>query len=106
MHQAPLDGSEEDSAACHLHLHFYPPLLRSATVKKFLVGYVDIIASLSPSLFFLISIFIALTKPNRYIGMSYSQSRSEISLQNLRRTDLENSAGTRFIEKSWRTELG
>jgi UDPglucose--hexose-1-phosphate uridylyltransferase len=22
----------------HLHLHFYPPLLRSATVKKFLVG--------------------------------------------------------------------
>lgn len=52
MHQAPLDGSEEDSAACHLHLHFYPPLLRSATVKKFLVGYVDIIASLSPSLFF------------------------------------------------------
>ena len=23
----------------HLHLHFYPPLLRSATVRKFLVGY-------------------------------------------------------------------
>jgi UDPglucose--hexose-1-phosphate uridylyltransferase len=22
-----------------MHLHFYPPLLRSATVKKFLVGY-------------------------------------------------------------------
>ncbi|MCL5997461.1 MAG: galactose-1-phosphate uridylyltransferase, partial [Chloroflexi bacterium] len=22
-----------------LHLHFYPPLLRSATVKKFMVGY-------------------------------------------------------------------
>jgi UDPglucose--hexose-1-phosphate uridylyltransferase len=22
-----------------LHLHFYPPLLRSATVRKFLVGY-------------------------------------------------------------------
>ena len=23
----------------HFHIHFYPPLLRSATVKKFLVGY-------------------------------------------------------------------
>ena len=23
----------------HMHLHFYPPLLRSATVKKFLVGF-------------------------------------------------------------------
>jgi UDPglucose--hexose-1-phosphate uridylyltransferase len=22
-----------------LHAHFYPPLLRSATVKKFMVGY-------------------------------------------------------------------
>jgi UDPglucose--hexose-1-phosphate uridylyltransferase len=22
-----------------MHLHFYPPLLRSATVKKFMVGY-------------------------------------------------------------------
>ena len=23
----------------HWHMHFYPPLLRSATVKKFMVGY-------------------------------------------------------------------
>jgi UDPglucose--hexose-1-phosphate uridylyltransferase len=23
----------------HLHVHFYPPLLRSATVRKFMVGY-------------------------------------------------------------------
>jgi len=23
----------------HLHFHFYPPLFRSATIKKFLVGY-------------------------------------------------------------------
>ena len=23
----------------HLHAHFYPPLLRSATVRKFLVGF-------------------------------------------------------------------
>jgi UDPglucose--hexose-1-phosphate uridylyltransferase len=23
----------------HLHAHYYPPLLRSATVRKFLVGY-------------------------------------------------------------------
>jgi len=37
IHQAPINGEgAEDS---HLHLHFYPPLLRSATVRKFLVGY-------------------------------------------------------------------
>ena len=36
IHQAPTDGSTDSPA--HLHLHFYPPLLRSATVKKFLVG--------------------------------------------------------------------
>ncbi|KAF3482854.1 galactose-1-phosphate uridylyltransferase [Arthroderma uncinatum] len=39
IHQAPLDGSDEEMACSYLHLHFYPPLLRSATVKKFLVGY-------------------------------------------------------------------
>lgn len=37
IHQAPVDGTHEDEA--YLHLHFYPPLLRSATVRKFLVGY-------------------------------------------------------------------
>lgn len=37
MHQAPVnDGAQE---AWHWHMHFYPPLLRSATVKKFMVGY-------------------------------------------------------------------
>lgn len=39
IHQAPLSGSKEEIEAAHLHLHFYPPLLRSATVRKFLVGY-------------------------------------------------------------------
>lgn len=39
IHQAPLDGSDEEIEASHLHVHFYPPLLRSATVRKFLVGY-------------------------------------------------------------------
>ncbi|KAJ5940572.1 hypothetical protein N7516_000740 [Penicillium verrucosum] len=39
IHQAPLDGTEEEVEASYLHLHFYPPLLRSATVRKFLVGY-------------------------------------------------------------------
>lgn len=34
----PATGSA-DAAACHLHAHFFPPLLRSATVRKFLVGY-------------------------------------------------------------------
>jgi UDPglucose--hexose-1-phosphate uridylyltransferase len=37
IHQAPTDGAAHPE--CHLHLHFYPPLLRSATVRKFLVGY-------------------------------------------------------------------
>lgn len=37
IHQAPTDG--RDHPEWHLHLHFYPPLLRSATVRKFLVGY-------------------------------------------------------------------
>ncbi|RFU34043.1 hypothetical protein B7463_g2314, partial [Scytalidium lignicola] len=39
IHQAPLEGSEEEIEASHFHMHFYPPLLRSATVRKFLVGY-------------------------------------------------------------------
>ncbi|KAF2094283.1 galactose-1-phosphate uridylyltransferase [Rhizodiscina lignyota] len=39
LHQAPLEGTKEEIEASHLHIHFYPPLLRSATVRKFLVGY-------------------------------------------------------------------
>ncbi|KAF2091488.1 galactose-1-phosphate uridylyltransferase [Saccharata proteae CBS 121410] len=39
LHQAPLEGSKEEIEASHFHIHFYPPLLRSATVRKFLVGY-------------------------------------------------------------------
>ena len=37
FHQRPTDGGEHPDF--HLHAHFYPPLLRSATVKKFMVGY-------------------------------------------------------------------
>jgi UDPglucose--hexose-1-phosphate uridylyltransferase len=37
LHQAPTDG--ELHPEWHLHMHVYPPLLRSATVRKFLVGY-------------------------------------------------------------------
>ncbi|HEY0038981.1 MAG TPA: galactose-1-phosphate uridylyltransferase, partial [Longimicrobium sp.] len=37
LHQAPTDGEEHPE--WHLHMHFYPPLLRSATVRKFMVGY-------------------------------------------------------------------
>lgn len=35
--QSPTDGQNHDG--WHWHLSFYPPLLRSATVKKFMVGY-------------------------------------------------------------------
>jgi UDPglucose--hexose-1-phosphate uridylyltransferase len=37
FHQTPTDGQTHPE--CHLHLHFYPPLLRSATVRKFMVGF-------------------------------------------------------------------
>jgi UDPglucose--hexose-1-phosphate uridylyltransferase len=37
FHQRPTDGQKHPE--WHLHAHFYPPLLRSATVRKFMVGY-------------------------------------------------------------------
>lgn len=37
FHQRPTD--EAAYPEFHLHAHFYPPLLRSATVRKFMVGY-------------------------------------------------------------------
>jgi UDPglucose--hexose-1-phosphate uridylyltransferase len=36
-HQQPTDGARH--GYWHLHAHFYPPLLRSAAVRKFMVGY-------------------------------------------------------------------
>ena len=36
-HGAPFDC--EDPTPWQLHAHFYPPLLRSATIRKFMVGY-------------------------------------------------------------------
>jgi UDPglucose--hexose-1-phosphate uridylyltransferase len=37
LHQTPTDGDSHDE--WHFHAHFYPPLLRSATVRKFMVGF-------------------------------------------------------------------
>jgi UDPglucose--hexose-1-phosphate uridylyltransferase len=37
FHQRPTDAQSHD--AWHLHAHYFPPLLRSATVRKFMVGY-------------------------------------------------------------------
>ena len=37
IHQAPTDGLKHEE--WQMHMHFYPPLLRSATIKKFMVGY-------------------------------------------------------------------
>ena len=37
FHQAPTDG--ESHPEFHFHAHYFPPLLRSATVQKFMVGY-------------------------------------------------------------------
>ena len=44
IHQLPTPtasiSADSEYADIHLHLHFYPPLLRSASVRKFLVGCV------------------------------------------------------------------
>jgi UDPglucose--hexose-1-phosphate uridylyltransferase len=37
IHQSPTDKNNHPE--WHFHMHFYPPLLRSATIKKFMVGY-------------------------------------------------------------------
>jgi len=37
LHPAPADGLEHPE--WQLHFHFYPPLLRSATIRKFMVGF-------------------------------------------------------------------
>ncbi len=37
IHQSPTDNKPHPE--WHFHMHFYPPLLRSATVRKFMVGY-------------------------------------------------------------------
>jgi UDPglucose--hexose-1-phosphate uridylyltransferase len=37
FHQSPVDGQPHPE--WHFHAHFYPPLLRSATVRKFMVGF-------------------------------------------------------------------
>jgi UDPglucose--hexose-1-phosphate uridylyltransferase len=37
FHQAPTDTGEHRE--WHFHAHFYPPLLRSATIRKFMVGF-------------------------------------------------------------------
>lgn len=37
LHPAPCDGQEHPE--WQFHAHFYPPLLRSATIRKFMVGF-------------------------------------------------------------------
>ncbi len=37
IHQKPTHDGEHPE--WHLHFHFYPPLLRSTTIRKFMVGY-------------------------------------------------------------------
>ncbi|RNC83213.1 MAG: UDP-glucose--hexose-1-phosphate uridylyltransferase [Balneola sp.] len=43
LHPAPTDGGNYPE--WHFHMHFYPPLLRSSTIKKFSVGY-ELLANL------------------------------------------------------------
>jgi UDPglucose--hexose-1-phosphate uridylyltransferase len=37
FHQSPTDGDRHPE--WHFHAHFYPPLLRSPTIRKFMVGF-------------------------------------------------------------------
>jgi UDPglucose--hexose-1-phosphate uridylyltransferase len=37
FHQRPTDGTSYPE--WHFHAHYFPPLLRSASVQKFMVGY-------------------------------------------------------------------
>lgn len=39
LHERPNTSVKDASAVWHFHAHFYPPLLRSATVRKFMVGF-------------------------------------------------------------------
>ncbi|GFZ45692.1 Gal-1-P uridylyltransferase [Saitozyma sp. JCM 24511] len=39
LHQSPLPPLHPETSIAHTHFHFYPPLLRSASVRKFLVGF-------------------------------------------------------------------
>ncbi|ORY24951.1 putative GAL7-UDP-glucose--hexose-1-phosphate uridylyltransferase [Naematelia encephala] len=39
LHQAPLPPIDPTKEVAQTHFHFYPPLLRSASVRKFLVGF-------------------------------------------------------------------
>jgi UDPglucose--hexose-1-phosphate uridylyltransferase len=42
FHQRPTDGQAHPES--HFHAHYFPPLLRSATIQKFMVGY-ELLAS-------------------------------------------------------------
>ena len=42
FHQAPTDGKGHEE--WHFHGHLFPPLLRSATIRKFMVGF-ELLAS-------------------------------------------------------------
>jgi UDPglucose--hexose-1-phosphate uridylyltransferase len=39
LHQSPVGTASSVHPEWHFHAHFYPPLLRSATVRKFMVGF-------------------------------------------------------------------
>jgi UDPglucose--hexose-1-phosphate uridylyltransferase len=36
FHEQPFHAGDD---AWHFHAHFYPPVLRSASIRKFMVGY-------------------------------------------------------------------
>lgn len=80
IHQRPVpqpDSSSDNDSVAHLHIHFDPPLLRSATVKKFLVGCVAI----EDILLLLTRVWIALSswqKLNETLRLSRQQKGYEI----------------------------
>jgi UDPglucose--hexose-1-phosphate uridylyltransferase len=79
IHQRPTPSQnpavlDEDDIA-HLHLHFNPPLLRSATVRKFLVGYVQSSNALAEFLTPCIKRFELMGEPQRDLTAEQATKR-------------------------------
>jgi UDPglucose--hexose-1-phosphate uridylyltransferase len=70
FHQSPTDG--EPHSEWHFHAHFYPPLLRSANIRKFMVGY-EMLASPQRD----ITPEAAASTLRNLSGIHYSASRGE-----------------------------
>jgi len=79
IHQLPTPAASTNAdVGCddiHLHLHFYPPLLRSASVRKFLVGFVLDFLQLMSKMFMFKPRYEMLAEPQRDLTAEQAASR-------------------------------